>query len=167
MKLNVINLEKHIENSYVIIKFNCAESSKYELMNLESGKDYEFEVVSKKKKRSLNQNALLWKLIADICEAENGTKAETEDIYLNLLEETGAKVDFLQGIPESFQTLCEYFRIVKIVDERIENGTKTYVYKCWSGSSNFDTAQMNKLIDKAIERAEYDGLNVEYWNEQF
>ena len=166
MKFNAKNVQiSTFVRGGAVVSFDCSEYTKAQLQNLKLD-NYTIAIEKINKKRSLNQNALLWELIGQICEKENGNKVETEDIYLQLLESAGASVDFLLGIPESEETLKKIFRIVKVVDERIMNNRQMFVYKCYMGSSTFDTKQMTMLIEKTLERAENDGIDTEYWKEE-
>lgn len=168
LKINAHNVDIHtFLNGSVTIAFDCSSISRAHLNDLKSGEDYFIEIKNVRKSRTLNQNALLWELIGQICEAENGNKAETEDIYIQLIEESGASVDFLMTLPECEEDLKKVFRVVKAVDKREYKGKEMIIFKCFVGSSNFDTKQMSILIDKTIERAERDGLEIEYYKEQF
>lgn len=160
---NNIQIQTFIKGG-ALISFDCSEITKAQLKNITLN-DCTIELKEFKKKRSLNQNSMLWELIGEISVKENGNKVDTEDIYLQLIEQTGASVEFFLAIPEAEQTLRRLFRIVKVVDERIQNGKKLYVFKCWLGSSQFDTKEMSQLIDKTLERAEQDGIETEYWKE--
>ena len=150
-----------------VMTFDCSPIISANLRDLKKEEEYTFEIEKARQKRSKSQNSLLWELIGQICEAENGNKKETEDIYLQLLEEASSSVQFLMTIPEAEDDLKKVFRIVKAVDEREYNGRMMTIFKCFIGSSQMDTKQMSILIDKAIIRAETDGLQVEYYKEEF
>lgn len=50
--------------------------------------------ITEKDSRTLQQNKLLWKLIGEICLYEDGNLSHKEDMYLTLLQMSGAKYDF-------------------------------------------------------------------------
>lgn len=132
------------------------------LSGLEIG-EYEVNITKPKNKRTLAQNRLLWELIGQISLAENGSHADTMDIYVQLIEQAGAKATYLQGLPEVQKELEKIFRVVQIVDTRESNGAETHVYKCFYGSSTFNTEEMSRLIDLTLIRAENDGIVTDYW----
>lgn len=125
--------------------------------------EYELSITPLSKKRSLAQNRYLWALISEICLAENGNEAETEEIYLQLITEAGAKVEYILALPETESSLKQVFRAVTKVDEREYNGKLMHMYKCFAGSSTFDTVQMTRLIEATLRRAEEDGIETDYW----
>ena len=103
-------------------------------------------------KRTLSQNAYMWKLLGEIAKKEDGHRGNDEEIYHRLLEMAGAKVEFLAILPEAVPKLRTTFPVVKIVDfMKSEKGKKMAVCKCYFGSSTFDNEEMSKLIDTLID----------------
>ena len=105
---------------------------------------YKVEITKPKSKRSLKQNKYLWGMIKDLSDY---TKEETLSIYIKALEEAQALYVELIGIPDVEEILRKNYRAVKIVRAFKQNGKTFYVYKCFVGSSKFDTKEMTKLID--------------------
>lgn len=166
MKMFIKNLKvtPHI-TSGVGLSFETSYQAIDKLNQLSNEKQYELIIEDVKKKRSNAQNSYLWALLSEISKAENGNDSETENIYIELLTEAGAKVDYILALPETENTLRQVFRTVVKVDERNYNGKAMNMYKCFAGSSTFDTKEMNILIDKTLQRAYEDGLETEYWRE--
>lgn len=108
---------------------------------------YSFEIKKPKSKRSLNQNALFWKMVGMIAKE---LEQDEMEIYIHLLEDTSAKYEYLMGLPTIEEELKRNFRAVKVEGTHFYNGKQFYSYKCFIGSSKFDVAEMNKLIDKAM-----------------
>lgn len=131
---------------------------------LKSG-DYVLSITKPTNKRSLAQNRYLWELLGQISVKENGSRAEDIDIYCQLVEQTGAKCEYLLALPQAEERLRRVFRVVKAVDDREYNGKLMYVYKCFYGSSHMSTQEMAMLIDKTIERAEANGIDTEAWKQ--
>ena len=98
-------------------------------------------------KRSLNANALLWKCINSLAEI---LKATPEEIYLKELNDHGVQV-LLAVIPEAEQALRVSFRSVVALGQHSINGQVMANFKCTVGSSQYDTAQMSRLLDGVIE----------------
>ena len=57
----------------------------------------------------------------------------------------------MQGLPEVENDLKQLYRVVKKMDERISNGKTTYIYKCYYGSSKYDTQEMTSLIETTLD----------------
>lgn len=107
-----------------------------------------------KSNRSIEQNKLLWALLGKMAMATCGKKdkVSTEDCYCAMLERANVKSVVLQGIPEAENELKRFFRVVNVVDERVSNGKKTYLYRCYEGSSKYDTKEMTDLIEMTLDR---------------
>lgn len=125
--------------------------------NLQVGKVY--EVKPFKRNRTLEQNALLWKILTIIQEY---TGHDKWDIYTDLLEKTGVMVEYLEAPLKAEETLKRIFRIVKLVENRVnQKGQPTAVFKCYVGSSKFKTKEMKQLIDNSLELAYSLGLTID------
>ena len=117
-------------------------------VELELGKDYTLEIKPYKSSRSLEQNNLLWGIIQQISD-ETGN--EPMDIYIDALEQANAKYEWIGALPEAEDSLKKVFRAVKPVGTFTSpKGVEMVTFKCWIGSSKFDTAEMTKLIDYLI-----------------
>lgn len=118
-----------------------------------------YEIKPYKKSRSLEQNALLWKIL-ELIEKETGQDKWTT--YLTLLEKTGAVVQWIETIPEAEATLKRVYRIVEHKENRVNaKGAKTCLYKCIVGSSKYKVSEMKQLLDKCLELAYELGINVD------
>lgn len=146
------------------ISFDTTINAQEELQKLKRG-DYLIEIKKPSNKRSLNQNAYLWEMIGQISMKENGNRTADESIYANILQMAGAKVDYIQGLPEVEETLKKFYRVVIVAEKRTnEKGVETHVYKCYRGTSEMDTKEMSLVIDKALEYATQVGLDSAYWS---
>lgn len=130
-----------------------------ELKNLPQ-KILTLDVKEEKSKRSAQQNRLFWELCDRLTEATTGRRRQEDidDTYIALISEANAKAIYFEGLPETEDALKSCFRIVKVVDERESKGKKTVLFKCYEGSSKFDTKQMNELIDLALDRLHQLGI---------
>ena len=138
--------------------------SKREIEELNKG-DYTLEIRKVKSKRSLQQNALLWELIGEIGRVLNGSNADDMDIYTQILQMSGAKVEYLECIPEAVESFRKVFRTCKVVEERVSaKGVKTVVIAAYIGSSKMNTAEMTHLIDTAMSYAEKLGINTDAYS---
>lgn len=143
--------------------------SKRETDKLEKGQDYNLQIGKPKSKRSLAQNNLLWELIGEICETENGNRNDKDEmhIYCNILQMAGAKCDYFECTEEAYEAFRRQFRVCSVVEERNHKGKKTVMVKAYFGTSTMKTDEMSKVIDKALEYADMIGINTEYWAREF
>lgn len=148
----------------VSLKFECSAKARESLEQLKYD-DYVISISKPSKSRSLQQNKYLWELLGQISMKENGNKSADVEIYMQLIEQSGAKVEYLMGLPEVEKRLKRVFRVVTVVDSRDYNGKQMNVYKCYYGSSKMSVEEMGKLIDATISRAEADGIDTEPWRE--
>lgn len=126
--------------------------------------DYLLTIEKPKKKRSQNQNAMLWALVGEIGMQINGSRTDDEDIYCQIIEMAGAKAEYYECVPQAVDTLKKVFRVVKVVQYREnENGVQLAVCKCYAGTSVMSTAEMSAVIDAALSYAEDVGIDSEYW----
>lgn len=98
-------------------------------------------------KRSLNANALLWKCINSLAEV---LRIPSEEIYMKALNDYGVQV-ILAVVPEAEQALRASFREVIPLGWHKINGQVMANFRCTVGSSQYDTAQMSRLLDGVIE----------------
>lgn len=167
------------ENGEVEICLSVSPDSKYNVRPFienvrrnKKGFTGRFDV--RKRKRTLDQNALLWKLLTIYADVLNGGRSggvTPEQLYMRMLSKYGI-AEFLMVLPEAEETLKEAFRVVRKVDVRDYNGVKMNVYKCYFGSSKYDTKEMANLIDGIFDELAVIGVDVgtsyeltEYYNE--
>ena len=112
--------------------------------------DIDIEVKKHREKRSLNANALFWKLLQGLAEAMGISK---DDAYLKMLESYG-HYDFIIVRPEAVDFTRTLFRIVKDFGTLNINGRPGTQLQVWVGSSQYDTAQMSRLIAGTIAECE-------------
>ena len=108
---------------------------------------------------------MLWGLISKIADEQCGehTAEATMDIYCQLLQEANAAYEWLLTTADK-KELLKSFRAVQDYGERdvtTKNGDtmKMKVYKCFVGSSKFDTAEMTLLIECALRYCDELGIN--------
>ena len=154
------------ENGNVCLTFKGLDryASKQALQELKSKPNdqvYVLEVKEEKSKRSINQNALFWKLCEKLTETTTGHKRESDvqDTYIYLLQEANVSAVFLMGLPEIENDLKQTYKIVKVVDSRDYKGKNMNVYKCYKGSSKFDVKQMTELIDLVMDKLHEAGVS--------
>lgn len=132
-------------------------------LDLSEDKDYRLDINLVKQKRSIEQNALLWKLLNTL---ELVTREESWDWYCKALEETNVHFDYLLGLPEIEEMLRKQFRAVKVMGKRIVvdeqgNEKELIAYKIFEGSSKYTVKEMNELIDTVLRYCAEHDIDVE------
>jgi hypothetical protein len=150
------------EDNNIILQFKVSDyNSKIFLEELEKEKNYNLEIKEVKSKRSLQQNALLWKIIGDIAEI---SKKDIMNIYIQILVLAKAKNDYIKTpnleVIENLKK-SSVFRAIDLVRTENFGNRKEYVVNCFYGSSKMSVKEMNLLIDTAINFAENYGLKYE------
>lgn len=126
--------------------------------SLDGDKEYTITVKERKRKRSLNANALYWKLADQLAEHLNKPKSE---IYREHIKEIGGVSDTVCCIEKAVDKFCEGWRSnglgwqTDVIASKIEGCVNVIVYY---GSSTFDKAQMSRLIDLAMQDCEQYGI---------
>lgn len=140
------------------LSFDCSLKAKQAIESLKQG-EYVVTIERVRNSRTLNQNALLWALIGEICELENGNRntEDEEQIYKNILIRAGTACTYIQCIPEAIKELRAFYRVVEPVERR----NNSVMVKCYKGMSAMDTAQASKVIDAALQYADLVGLDTE------
>lgn len=128
------------------------------LDSLEDGKQYVLTVKEKKNRRSLNANAYAWTLLDKL--AEKTSIAKT-DLYRNYIKEIGGNSDIVCVMNEAVEDLCEGWQhnglgwVTDTTASRIDGCTNVILYY---GSSTYDKAQMNRLINLIIQDCKEFGI---------
>lgn len=107
-----------------------------------------------KNARSLSANALLWAICGDIA-AGTTPPMKKDDVYIQLLRDYGVSdyVSIRAGIDPA-----KYFKYYDKAGEGEIGGKKFIHYRVYAGSSEYDSAEMSRLIDGALEDARQMGL---------
>ena len=117
------------------------------------------EIKKASKHRSLSANNYAWVLIDKIAEVTGKT---TTEVYRNAIMEIGGVSDYYGMKEEAYEAFCEIWtaghlgRQVEIIPGSAKPGWINV--RAWKGSSDFDSAQMARLIDSLIQEAEQQGI---------
>ena len=111
------------------------------------------------KHRSLSANNYAWVLIDQIAEK---TGVSVSEVYRNAIREIGGVSDYYGMKEQAYESFCEIWtkghlgRQVEIIPGSTRQGWINV--RAWKGSSDFDSAQMARLIDSLIQDAESLGI---------
>ena len=117
-------------------------------------KTLNIEIKEHKQKRSLNANALLWKLCNEI---GNKLRLSKEEIYLNMLKHYGqSEIVSVRADVD----VNGYFKYFEEIGQGKINGKNFTHYKIFKGSSEYDTQEMSILLDGVVQEAKDLGITV-------
>lgn len=107
-----------------------------------------------REKRSLNANALCWKVCAEIA---NMLRSDKDSVYLEMLKRYGQSeiVSVLSTVDVS-----GYFKYYDTFGTGYVKGKEFTHYKIYKGSSEYDTREMSILLDGIIDEAKGMGIDV-------
>ena len=117
------------------------------------------EIKKASKHRSLSANNFAWVLIDQIAEKSGISVSE---VYQNAIREIGGVSDYYGMKEQAYESFCEMWtkghlgRQVEIIPGSTKPGWINV--RAWKGSSDFDSAQMARLIDSLIQDAESLGI---------
>ena len=117
------------------------------------------EVKKASKHRSLSANNYAWVLIDKIAEVTGKTVTE---VYQNAIREIGGVSEYYGMKEAAYESFCDIWtkdhlgRQVEIIPGSAKPGWINV--RAWKGSSDFDSAQMARLIDSLIQDAEAQGI---------
>lgn len=139
------NITLSINESSVLNDINCIMDC--EKLSL-SAKKY-------RKKRSLDSNAYAWALITRIAEAVNSSK---DEVYEEMLQKYGYLYQDEEGyIVGTYKTDTDMSKVPGHWKFYKSNG-KFNSYLMIKGSSEYDSAEMAKFIDRIVEEAKELGI---------
>lgn len=127
---------------------------------LEKLEGMDVEVMLKKhyKKRSLDANAYFWTLVDKLAEKLSVSK---EDIYRSYVKHIGGNNEMVCVLEEGADRLCESWQkngigwITDIMPSKLQGCVNVVLY---FGSSTYDTAQMQRLIDLCVQDCKQVGI---------
>lgn len=117
------------------------------------------EIKKASKHRSLSANNYAWALIDKIA-AKTGVPES--EVYQQAIREIGGVSDYYGMKEEAFEAFSEIWtkghlgRQVQVIPGSAKPGWINV--RAWKGSSDFDSAQMARLIDSLIQEAESQGI---------
>lgn len=117
----------------------------------EDDKKYRIEIKENRKKRSMDANAYYWVLVHKIAEE---AQVSVETVYREHVQEIGGNNDLLCIQNCAVEDFCKAWSmhglgwITELMPSKLAGCTNVMVYY---GSSTYDTRQMSRLIDMAIQ----------------
>ena len=117
---------------------------------------YELDIRSVRKHRSLDANRYFWALVREIAVLLHTSE---DEVYLGMLERYGVcEILPIQPESEKLESLKKKWRLVVDMGDCEVNETKMRKVKCFYGSSQYDTREMSHLIDGTISECQKMGI---------
>ena len=120
------------------------------------GKLLAVEVKQYRQKRSLDANALLWKMCTEIATVIRSSK---DEVYLQMLERYGQFTHIIVK-PAVVEKVKQEWRTVRELGEVTVNGQTGVQLQCYFGSSTYNTKEFSVLLDGVISEAKELGIEV-------
>lgn len=144
-------------HAYLTVKIENYRQVQW-LNELEQDQVYSVDLKKVKSKRSISQNALLWKLLHEL---EKVTQELAMDWYIKALVDTGAVVDYVWGTEDTETTLKKSFRAVQKVKPHKIKDTDGWLYRVIVGSSKFNIEEMTRLIETVLRYCTEHNIDIE------
>lgn len=119
-------------------------------------KTLEVQIAVKRKKRSLTANAALWAMLQDLAVV---LKTTAWELYLDALRKYGFFED-LAVVPQAAPRLMAMYRIAEPTGDVVYGSRgRMDIYRCWRGSSQYNSAEFAHLLDMVIAEAKEQGVD--------
>lgn len=123
---------------------------------------YEITIKQHKESRSVKQNKLLWAIIEKVSDEVNGSHREEDiwNVYKDLLKRANVKYEIVAAEKKAKHILEDHFRFVEELPNSMttQKGRVLIAYKCYIGSSKFNTKEMTELIETLKDYAAEYGI---------
>ncbi len=119
-----------------------------------NGKELEITVKPFRKKRSLDQNSLLWAILGKIADKNRACK---DDIYLEMLKRYG-QGGVIKVRKQDEETIIRSFDYYE-EHEKLYTDDEKY-YRVWVGSSKYNTEEFSILLDGVVSEAKEIGIEL-------
>lgn len=152
----IIGAGRSFDGKNLTVTFELESSASGQLEQLTKHEKLSIKAVRYREKRSLDANSYAWVLMSKIADAVCSSK---EEIYEEMLQKYGSVYEDDDGyITVTVKNTVDMSKIHGHWKYIKDNGTfKSYLML--KGSSEYDTAEMSRFIDRIIDEAE--ALNIE------
>lgn len=141
------------------LKPNCRAAAKQFCLEMQDrpGKDYT-AVLKQYRPRSLDANAYFWVLCDQLAEK---THIPKEEIYRSLVREIGGNCETVCVQSKAADALCRGWAhnglgwVTETLPSKLAGCTNVVLYY---GSSTYDSTQMSRLIDLAVQECRTQGI---------
>ena len=152
MELNVLkgDIKREMNGDYDIVLTVNKNTNIEPLISLfNEHKSMVCKVDKERKKRSLDANAALWKMLSMMADKLKTTK---DDLYLEMLDRYGV-FTFIVVKPNIVNRVKEEWKTVRELGEVTINGKTGIQLQCYFGSSTYNSKEFSVLLDGVIQEA--------------
>lgn len=153
-KINGLTLDFSTGKANLSLTVNEKQTAMTLYDNLHDCEKLSIKIDKYREKRSLNANALCWKVCTEIA---NVLRSDKDSVYLEMLKRYGQSeiVSVLSTVDVS-----GYFKYYDTFGTGYVKGKEFTHYKIYKGSSEYDTREMSILLDGIIDEAKGMGIDV-------
>lgn len=153
-KIDGLNIEFSTGKAILSLSVNERQSVMNLYDELHDCEKLSIKIDKYREKRSLNANALCWKVCTEIA---NVLRSDKDSVYLEMLKRYGQSeiVSVLSTVDVS-----GYFKYYDTFGTGYVKGKEFTHYKIYKGSSEYDTREMSILLDGIIDEAKGMGIDV-------
>lgn len=153
-KINGLTLDFSTGKANLSLTVNEKQTAMTLYDNLHDCEKLSIKIDKHREKRSLNANALCWKVCTEIA---NVLRSDKDGVYLEMLKRYGQSeiVSVLSTVDVS-----GYFKYYDTFGTGYVKGKEFTHYKIYKGSSEYDTREMSILLDGIIDEAKGMGIDV-------
>lgn len=157
--MNLTFSEARIQNDggiWLCLKIDDAAQARKFVMGKQN-RLYDADIKQHREKRSLDANAYYWKLCGDLARA---VRERPEDIYLHHIKDIGnySTLCVQKKALDDFKRKWISGHLGRFVETRESKIPGCVTVLAYYGSSDFDRAQMSRLIDNLIQDCEAVGV---------
>lgn len=120
----------------------------------ENGKTLTVEIKVKRKRRSLDANAFLWEVLADMADKLHTSK---DELYRIMLERYGVFTHYVVK-PSAVDRVKSTFEVVRVIGDVTVNGQTGIQLQVYYGSSTYNSKEFSVLLDGVLSEAAEMGL---------
>lgn len=166
------DMDGNLELSFQVDK-DSAYAAKSTVLSLKNNKKaLNISLEFAKKKRTIDQNAMLWALLTELAKCRNGGRKgdiSTEDVYYEMLNRYG--IDTIVAVKEGAEKeLLKAYKKVYVIDKYKQGKTVWTKCRCVVGSSNYTTVEFSNLIEGLLDEISIEGVENEetkFWENQW
>ena len=141
--------EARVSDGWLCLKVKESAMAKAFVLNRQDGL-YDVDIRKHREKRSLDANAYYWKMCGELAEAVN---EEPERIYRRHIRDVGnyEVLCIQERALDTFRRTWTSGHLGRFVETRASKLPGCVTVLAYYGSSDFDRAQMSRLIDNCIQ----------------
>lgn len=135
-----------------------------QFLRTKKDKPYDLTIKEHRKKRSLDANALAWSLINKLAVV---LRIPPDEVYQGYIPDVGGNFKIIPAKPEEIDAWTNDWckgHIGRMVEDmgpcRLKDLAGYHNLKMYSGSSDYDVAQMSRLLDLIIQDCRQVGIEV-------